>query len=266
MEKNKKYNIENFFVGELYLYTNFANFISDSYDPQTKNQVINFLQSGAINFQTDMESRYIDWDSGREYTGFLTIFYKKGNRYLCLHNGISYELNGSNFIENLIPLNEILPKINAEIMPSITIDRALQLFDILFKETKEDIKLYSERKEALSDFYVGDIILKEFYHQRSFPESRYQYINLPIHTMLNKYNLAIQTFTKEDYQNVIYRCLFLKQDLDLYNIHDHQFYNHNEDSFQSIINFQEYLKKLEIEISQETISIPKALKLFKNTI
>lgn len=262
----EKYNIENFFVGELYLYTNFANFISDSYDPQTKNQVINFIQSGAINFQTDMESRYIDWDSGREYTGFLTIFYKKGTRYLCLHNGMSYELNGSNFIENLIPLNEILPKINTEIMTSVTIERVLQLFDILFKELIEYTQLYNDSKRPISDFYVGDLILKQFYHQESFHESRRQYINLPSHIMLDRHHLTIQTFTEEDYLKVIYRCLFLKQGLDLYNLHNHQVYSHNEDTIQSIVNFQDYLKKFKVEISQELISIPKALKLFKKTI
>lgn len=261
----EKYNIENFFVGELYLYTNFANFISDSYDPQTKNQVINFIQSGAINFQTDMESRYIDWDSGREYTGFLTIFYKEGTRYICLHNGISYELNGSNFIENLIPLSELLPKINAKIITSITINKALQLFDILFKNTKDEINLYNETKEKLQNFYIGDIILKKIYHKESLPGSKYQYINLPHHIMLDKSILSVQRFFDSDYISTVYRCLFLRYGIDLYNINNNQFYNPHKDNFQMLITLKEYMKEFDIEIPQETMSIPKALKLSKKT-
>lgn len=265
MDKNKKYNIEEFYVGELYLYTNFANFISVSYNPQAKDQVRNFLQSGAINFQKDMESRYIDWDSGREYTGFLTIFYKQGDKYICLHDGKPYKLNGSNFIENLVPLSSLLPQINTQLLAEITVSKALQLFEILFKNTKDEINLYDETKEKIQDFYIGDIILKEIYHQESLPDSKYQYINLPHHIMLDISNLLVQRFSDSNYISPVYRCLFLRHDIDLYNINNNQFYNPHEDNFQMLITFQDYMKEFNIGIPQETISISKALKLFKKT-
>lgn len=266
MDKNKKYNIEEFFVGELYLYTNFANFISESYNPQNRNYVNNFSHSGAINFQQDLISRYIDWENKREYTGFLTIFYKQGDKYICLHDGLQYKLNGSNFIENLVPLTSLLPQINTRLLSEITISKALQLFDILFKNTKDEIKLYDETKESIQDFYIGDIILKEIYHQETLPDSKYQYINLPHHIMLDKPNLLVQRFSNSDYINAVYRCLFLCQDTDLYNINNNQFYNLHEDNFQMILSFQEYMKDFNMEISQETVSIPKALRLFKKTL
>lgn len=265
MDKNKKYNIEEFFVGELYLYTNFANFIYESYNPQNRNYVDNFSHSGAINFQQDLISRYIDWENKREYTGFLTIFYKLGDKYICLHDGKPYKLNGSNFIENLIPLSTLLPQINTHLLPEITISKALQLFDILFKNTKDDINLYDETKEKIQDFYIGDIILKEIYHQESLPDSKYQYINLPHHIMLDKSNLLVQRFSDSDYISTVYRCLFLRHDIDLYNINNNQFYNPHEDNLQMLITFQDYMKEFNIGILQETISIPKALKLFKKT-
>lgn len=263
MKKNNKYNIEEFFVGELYLYTNFANYISESYNPINQNKVNTFSQSGAINFCQEESRKYIDYENGREYTGFLTIFYKQGNKYICLHDGISYELKGANFIENLVPLNELLPKINTEILSEISIPRALELFDILFKQ---QTTLYNKEKQPISDYYIGDIVLKETYHQETLPDSKYTYINLPHHIILDKSNLAFQTFQEDNYMNIVYRCLFLKQDLDLYNLHNHQFYNSHEDTFQSIISFQEHIKSIDITIPSETISIPKALKLFKKTI
>lgn len=261
MVKNKEYNIEEFYVGELYLYTNFANFISDSYNQANKIDI--FSQSRAINFQQDMESKYIDWENGREYTGFLTIFYKQGDKYICLHNGTSYELKGDNFIENLIPLTELLPKISTELIKSITIPRLLDLFDILFRQ---QTNLYNNDKYPITDFYIGDLSLRKIYHQESLPDSRYTYINLPYHIILDKTDLAIHSFKQSDYINVVYRCLFLKQGLDLYNIHNHQYYNPNEDTFQTIITLKEYLKEYNISISSDTISIPKSLKSFKRTL
>lgn len=266
MEQNKNYNIDEFFVGELYLYTNFANFISESYNPLNRNYVNNFSKSGAICFQQDIISRYIDWEEKREYTGFLTIFYKQKDKYICLHDGNTYQLNGSNFIENLAPLSELLPKINTELITTITIPKALQLFNTLFKTTKDENKLYNEQKEAIKDFYVGDLTLRKIYHQENNPDSKYMYINLPHHIALDKSNLAIQSFSDSDYVSVIYRCLFLRKDLDLYNLNNYQFYNPNEDEIQIIDNLQKYLSDYGIPSHTESISIPKVLKLFRKTL
>lgn len=266
MEKNKNYNIDEFFVGELYLYTNFSNFISECYDPLNRNYVDNFSNSGAICFQQDIISRYIDWEKKREYTGFLTIFYKQGDKYICLHDGKTYKLNGSNFIENLTPLRELLPKINTEILSKITIPKAMQLFDTLFKVTKSANKLHNEQKEAIKDFYVGDLTLRKIYHQEKNPDSKYMYIDLPHHIVLDKSNLAIQSFSNSDYISIVYRCLFLRQDLDLYNLNNYQFYNPNEDQIQIIDNLQAYMSDYGIHSTMESISIPKALKLFRKTL
>lgn len=263
MGNNKGYNIEEFYIGELYLYTNFAKFLSESYNPKNQSKINTFAQSRAINFQQDMESRYIDWENGREYAGFLTIFYKQGNKYVCLHDGISYEINGSCFIKNLVPLNELLPKVNSKVESCISIARALELFDILFK--KEESQLYNENKQSISDFYVGDLVLREMFHQETLLDSTHTYINLPNHVMLDKSGLAIQSFNEGTYVNRVYRCLFLKDGVDLYNVNNHQFYNPNEDTFQMIVNFKDYTTEYGINVTAQQISIPKALKKFKKT-
>lgn len=266
MKQNKKYPISNFYIGELYLYTTFGNLLSiDSSITLGKEKIESFKNSGAINFQRDLISRYIDWENKREYQGFLTMFYKQGDKYICLHDGVTYELNSPVFLENLIPLNELLPKINEKNIPAISMDRALELFDILFKKSKDESILYEEREELTSDFYIGDLSLKE----RTLPEemdTKTEYFYLPQHIMLGKNSLEVYSFGQDGCANTVYRCLFLRDGVDLYNINNNSFYNHNEDKFDSIIPFREYISEFKIPSPKDRISIPKALKLFKKTI
>lgn len=265
MKKNNKYSISEFYVGELYLYKVFGNLLAGNTTKEGSEKIQSFSQTGAINFQQELINRYIDWESKREYQGFLTIFYRQGDKYTCLHDGITYELDGSNIIENLMPLTELLPKINAKSISTISIEQALELFDILFKKEKDESILYTRKEQTIKDFYVGDISLKE----RSLPENpdtKIQYFDLPQHIMLGKNSLEIQSFGISDYSSTVYRCLFLRDGVDLYNINNNQFYNPNEDSFSSIISFKDYTTEYDIENSKDYISIPKALRLFKKTL
>lgn len=264
MNKNNKYNIEDFYVGELYLYKNFGNLLAGDAIISDK-KIQDFSLSGAINFQQDLYNRYIDWDNEREYTGFLTIFYKQGNKYICLHNGLSYELNSSNIIDNLIPLNELLPKIDTNPMSVISTQQALELFDMLFKKNTDESKLYIGNNQPTIDFYVGDISLKERTPIEP-TDNRITYIDLPHHIMLGKSSLEIYSYGKEDYANTVYRCLFLRDGVDLYNINNNQFYNPHEDNFDSIISFRDYMRDFELKPIPEQLSIPKALRRFKKTL
>lgn len=257
MDNNKKYNIEDFYVGELYLYSNFANFTSRLYNPENQEKINIFTHTDAINFQQEPLSKYIDWETGREYTGFLTLFYKQGNSYICLHDGNIYRLKGIIRIDNLIPLNNLLPQINSKIPTTISIQKALQLFNILFKENQEEIQLYNDNKENISNFYIGEITLDE----TIISDNGYKYPRLKEQLILKKQSLL--TRSTEEY-NIIkntYRCLFLKQELNYYNINNNQFYNPCEHIFNSLISLQEELNSLNIHYSHQTLSIPKALYL-----
>lgn len=266
MKQKQKHPISNFFVGELYLYTAFGNYLSiDSTIVIGKENIERFSQSGAINFQKDLISRYTDWENKREYQGFLTIFYKQGDKYICLHDGRSYQLNDSVLLENLVPLKELLPKMNQRVISKISTNQALELFDILFKKSQDESILYKENEELISDFFVGDISIKE----RTLSEdidAKTEYFYLPQHIMLGKNNLEIYSYGKNQCANTVYRCLFLRDGVDLYNINNNGFYNPNEDKFDTIISFCEYIQGFEIPTQKDRISIPKALKLFKKTI
>lgn len=259
MDNNKKYNIESFFVGELYLYTNFAYFTSRLYNPNNQDKIKQFQETDAINFQKEPLSRYISWDIGREYTGFLTIFYKQGNNYICLHDGNIYRLKGDTYIENLIPLNELLPKINSKLQPTITVDKALQLFNILFKQQIQDIELYNDNKQDISTFYIGDITLDEII----ISDNGYSYPNLQSTLILNNQSLILKSI--EDYNTIktTYRCLFIEQEKELYNLNNHKFYNPNELYIDNQLPLNNYINNT---YNHQTICIPKALKLFKNNI
>lgn len=265
MKQNIKYSINNFYVGELYLYKQFANILAENSISEGEQRIEQFNQSGAINFQKDVLSRYIDWEEKREYTGFLTVFYKQDNKYICLHDGKIYQHNQPNMIENLVLLSDLLPKIDAHRITRISMYDALELFDILFSKSFNESKFYIYKKQPKSNFFVGDIRLKEQKNNESI-DSKTQYINLPHHIMLSQLGLALYSYSEEDYTTVVYRCLFYKDIVDLYNANNHQFYNPNEDSFDSIISFEDYMNEFNIDIPIETISIPKALKLFKRTL
>lgn len=264
MKRTIQYPITDFYIGELYLYTKFGNLLMGESIEESERRVQSFSQSGAINFQPDLISRYTDWENKREYTGFLTVFYKQNNKYLCLHDGKIYQLNHPIIIDNLVPLRDLLPKIDAKSIPRISMYEALELFDILFKEDVIDEKLYNGNKQKISDFIVGDIILREKTPIES-ADARYQYFNLPYHIMLEKSNLAVHSFSGSNYTNIVYRCLFLKDGVDLYNINNFQYYNPNEDSFERIITFDRYMEDFDLSIQSDKMTIPKALRLFKKT-
>ena len=265
MKKTYKYPIDNFFIGELYLYTNFGNLLSGSNAIDGKKRIAIFSQSGAINFQRDLINKYIDWENRREYTGFLTIFYRQGNKYICLHDGKTYELNAPDIIDNLVPIRDILPKMDSKPFSRISMYEALELFDILFSESERKGELYFNVNKVIEDFYVGDLLLQE-----STPiettDSRRRYIDLPHHIMLENDRLGIYSFGNEDYNHTVYRCLFLRDGVDLYNLNNHQFYNPYEDSFNNIVSFKEYMTEFDIKTPAKKLTIPKALKLFKRTI
>lgn len=265
MKRIIEYPITDFYIGELYLYKKFGNILTGESIQDGEIRIKKFAQTGAISFQKDLVSQYIDWEKEIEYTGFLTLFYKQNEKYICLHDGKIYVLNNPNIIDNLVPLKDLLPKIDEKKIPRISMYNALELFDILFKENNTEQSLYIENKHKISDFYVGDITLREKASIETI-EQRCQYINLSHHLMLEKEGLAIHDSQESDYTNMIYRCLFLRDGVDLYNIHNNQFYNPNEDEFEALLPLTDYLVDNKVKYIPETTTIPKALRLFKRTI
>lgn len=264
MKRTIEHPINRFFIGEIYLYTKFGNLLQGETIEECEQRLDQFKQSGAINFQKDPLSKYIDWEEKKEYVGFLTIFFKQDNKYICLHDGKTYQKQ-DNIIDNIIPLTDILPKINKKYKSRISIYQALELFDMLFKEEFISPIMYQEQPKPITDFYVGDIILREQTTEIE-DDTRIKYIDLPNHLILQKAGLLQRNYEEQNNLNSVYRCLFLRDLVDLYNIHNSQFYNPYEDNFETLIPFTEYLYNMEIPCDLKSITIPKALRLFKKSI
>ena len=264
MKRTIEYPITSFFVGEIYLYTKFGNLLKGETTNECEERLKSFQASGAINFQKDSLSRYIDWEETRKYTGFLTIFYKQDNKYICLHDGKVYHKNEATIIDNIIPLTDILPKLEKKYQPRISMYDALELFDNLFQEDLTAPIMYQEENKPITDFYVGDIVLQE--RNIGNRDERIRYIDLPHHLILQKAGLLQHSYEIENYLNSVYRCLFLKDGVDLYNVNNSKFYNPYEDDFETLIPLTEHLTKEEVICHSKSISIPKALRLFKKSI
>lgn len=265
MKRTIEYPIIDFYIGEIYLYTKFGNLLEGETIQECEERIKSFQKAGAINFQKDITSRYIDWEQEREYTGFLTIFYKQDNKYICLHDGKIYQKNSDTIIDNIIPLKDILPKIDKKYPSRISMYDAIELFDNIFQDDLSIPIMYQEKNKPITDFFVGDIVLKER-TPVEITDSKVKYIDLPQHIILQKEGLTLRNYEELNYLNSVYRCLFLRDGVDLYNINNSQFYNPNEDEFEKLISFQEHLYNSDIICHSKSISIPKALKLFKRSI
>lgn len=273
MFKNEKYKISKFFVGELYLSHKILDKNADELFEYTENmkKLLLISSNGGIRFQKNILTRYIDFEKNRTYEGVLTIFYKTNEGYLCLHDGESYMLNGDSFCENLIPLYNLLPKINFNIPNEISIKEATKLFAFLFKKKN---KALNNVKYHVDDFYVGDFILHEGYLPKNDKNNRYKYDSLALEYILmnNGANVA-GMFGKEDSQYNLhnftqYKCLFFNHPLGIYNLNSYSFCEVASEStrFKSYCENLEPLKKIlkekNIYISNQ-ITIPKILKLQK---
>lgn len=293
MFKTQKYDVKNFYVGELYISTglNVSGSLLSSNKKITKENSIKYdiqnktMSNGAININ---DSFHLSIDNGlRWYNGYLTIFYRQNNNYICLHNGNLYRLNGEDFCENLFRLDKLLPKISYNCPKEISNKGALKIFGQLFNKNYEykTEKFYTCGSYKLDDFYVGSLA---FCHKCTFPElreRRIKNINTPQHYILNKSDASLSYITgcfpdenNVEYDHLHFNTLFLKQKKGLYNLHDFEiynygilekehFYNHkpNESYYDWMVPFREILEEKKIKYNSDNITIPKALKLYRKT-
>lgn len=273
MLKKERYNINKFYVGELYLSHQMSykdgNEFYDYIENIKKMSLISF--NGGIRFQKDIFNRYIDFEKNKAYEGVLTVFYKSREGYLCLHDGKTYMPNDDSFCENLIPLSNLLPKINFNIPNEISIKEATSLFDFLFKKKN---KTLSDVKYDVDNFYVGDFILHEGYLPKNDKNNRYKYDSLTLkYILINSGADTIGMFGKEDSEYNLhdftqYKCLFFNHPLGIYNFNSYSFCNIVSESkeFTSYCENLESLRKISNEKNiyiPNQITIPKILKLQK---
>lgn len=290
-----KYNINNFYVGELYLSREMGNSLINEKlnekDFGERDKVTTICANGAINFDKHRMSKYTDYDNKCQYKGVLTIFYKENDEYICLHNQMAYDSDSIDFYDNLIPLGDLLPKVDFSFTKEISAREALKTFDSLFKSNAEKTdKLYNKIEHPMQEYYVGNLNLYEGFLPDNNRRNRYQYSNLPQKYVLYISDAVIMGIyglkgkTKDEYGLVYdshdttdFRCLFLKQKNGLYNIHNYQTYDKGilqqthfdgnvplgESYYDWIIPFENYLEQRDVRNNYSSLTIPKALKLYR---
>ncbi len=291
MFKTQKYDIKNFYVGELYISTGINRpVLSTKKEITNENRIKYDIQNkttmnGAIDIKDHF---YLSKDNGlRWYNGYLTIFYKQNDNYICLHNGNTYRLTGEDFCENLFRLDNLLPKVSYNCPKEISNKDALRMFAQLFNEDYEykTEKFYTCEPYKLDDFYVGNLA---FCHKCTSPEigeRMSKNINTPQHYILNKSDASLSYITgcfpdenNVEYDHLHFNTLFLKQKKGLYNLHDFEIYNSgilekehfhnykpNESYYDWMVPFREVLEEKNIKYKSNEITIPKALKLYRKT-
>jgi len=287
MIKREKHNIKNFYVGNLYISTGTNGPLLAPKKEITKENKIKYdiqnktIMNGAIDINDHF---HLNHGNGlRWYNGFLTIFYRQNNNYICLHNGNSYRLTGEDFCENLFRLDNLLPKISYNCPKEISTKRALIMFEQLFNKNYnyQTEKFYTKELYKLDDFYVGSLA---FCHQRRNLEERMtKNIDTPQNYILSKSDAYLSYITgcsddenEIEYDHLHFYTLFLKRKKGLYNLHNFQIYNSgilekkhfyeykpDESYYEWMVPFVEVLEEKKIEYNSDNITIPKALKLYR---
>ncbi|MBQ7141195.1 MAG: hypothetical protein IJO32_06815 [Bacilli bacterium] len=263
-----KYDLDNFYIGELHIpqvLDNVSNFKQNPKEMLTK---IDLEQSGALPLILEKPNT---WNSSIKYDSFLTIFYRNKNGYVCLHNGNLY--NNSKYINNLVSLKKLLPKTAYNISEDLSIKEGLKIFKSLFKKnTIFNKPLYNNDKFPLNKFYVGKL---KFCYGLSNDKQRIYY-DVPQKYMLFNNGAKIMYYhglhggtEYLEYDYLALNCLLLKHKNKLLNLHNNQIYpefsfkNCNNSYYQNLLPYTEYLENNDIKYNKEEISIPKALKLYK---
>lgn len=283
----EKYDINNFYIGELCLTQKIdtTSYLRSKY-PEKLIKKKNLLIKGAINLQKNNFSEdAMSFERREKYYKVLTIFYKYNNNYLCLHDGNIYGISTIDFCNNLIKLPVMLPKIGYNIPEKLTFKETLLIFENLFEPTISLEKMYNNDKYKINDLYIGNLVLyTEFL---SLGQSRdKKEINLPIRYILEKNSKLIgissNSIKEADsinknlpigkYKYTHFKCLFLKLPNGLYNINDFQIYTKGISKITSQKNrpigesYYEKLVPLAKELDKSPgnkISIPSVLSKIK---
>jgi len=228
LSNEKKYDINNFYIGELTL-------ISNNSTEENKN--LKLLESGAILLENKNIYDDKEWSKKTKKLKVLTIFYYINDNYLCLHNNKIYTTNEINISNTL---SSFLPKISFKIPNELTITSVITIFNNLFQPTISLNTIYNDQKYRLADLYLGTLVLPTEYIPLDNPKNHHQ-LNQTQNLILSKSTKSRKTLSKSitsstpnplalplgRYIHTYYKCLFLKlpNNQGYYNINNFQVYN-----------------------------------------
>ena len=277
----KKYPIDNFYVGNLNLAFPKGNILlraSGSYnmtneEKKIKDLLFRTIDNGAINL---VELHMAGFVSGNiVYLPLLSLFYKvDDNKYLCLHNGNTYETNGNeSFCSNLYKLSDIVPKFGYNLPKELSSLKVSYLFKCLFNKKKNFP--YDNTKFDINDFYLGGLDLCCGYNDsnRGIP-----HVELNVPTQIIMFNQDIYKASGYGRKTIsdnnefvadycVFDSIYLKLDEEnYYNINNFKIYNIDKyEPFSDKVTLKSLLKleKPYYELDDK-VSIPKVLKKQKS--
>ena len=277
----KKYPIDNFYVGNLNLAFPKGNTLlraSGSYnmtneEKKIKDLLFRTIDNGAINL---VKLHIVGFVSGNiVYLPLLSLFYKvDDNKYLCLHNGNTYETNGNeSFCSDLYKLSDIVPKFGYNLPKELSSLKVSYLFKCLFNKKKNFP--YDNTKFDINDFYLGGLDLCCGYNDsnRGIP-----HVELNVPTQIIMFNQGIYKASgygrktiSDNNEFVADYCefdsIYLKLDEEnYYNINNYKIYNIDKyEPFSDKVTLKSLLKleKPYYELD-DRVSIPKVLKKQKS--
>ena len=264
----KKYDKNNFYVGELYLSSKLEGL---TYKPNE--DAINLLKNGAIRISKENQNNYIDLQKGLGYDSYFTLFYKLGFNYICLHNGKIYKVLGDDFCVNLVKFEKLFPKFanKLEDKRSLTVSKALDIFNILYNKQALKMKLYNKTSCDSSSLFLGDLNLcyRQNYNIKKDFFDNYQ--DLAFKYLLEDSLLKGYKDIKEDnkYANYfVYKNLFFQDDKNdkIISLNTNQSYDNNNELgnsyYSNLTPLAKYLETKQKPIVRK-LTIPKALDLLK---
>lgn len=295
--KEEKYNIDDFYVGQLYVGRRLRDMFDNSlrkkpYEKEIEEDIRMLCANGAKKIRRvnpEIDFKYADEiDNNRwiKYQPMLAIFYKINDiEYLCLNDNKKYEIdrenrentgyNCDNFCKNLVSFSDLLPKVDYEKPSELTIDEALSLYKDLYSKRflYEGRKLYD-----IKDFYIGDFEYCRGYFPRVLGGELYEYSPMLAANFIYESKLGIffpeeNDYRKTDHLHNIYtiKTLFLDKNNELINLVNNQVYPKKVTNIakadESIIKTLESLSiKLyssDIDLDKDEITIDEAIKKFK---
>jgi len=266
----QKKDVENYYVGYLNINRPYLSFEEEKKGNDSGAKTINTtMDNGAVSLIAVKFEKLLRFDSKHKYESWLSIFYRiDENHFMCLHNGIIYSLEGRDYCSDLVPLIEVVPKIDFDLGLSLTDDEAKRIFSGVFKKNNFTFKELHD----INEFYCGRLKVCMGYTEKD----KYHDLNVLRRVVLNAnpilYDTSKGSFILEgneeiDYIN--YQPIFLKISKKLfYNINDYQNYTLgiNDDKLSNHIELDnplsECLDSMGIKYPKK-VTISKVLKLQK---
>jgi len=261
MQKN---DVENYFVGYLNIKKPYLSHAEEKRGNDSIVKTINTtMENGAVNLNLVKFERLLHHDNNHKYESLLSIFYRiDENHFMCLHNGIIYSLEDRDYCSNLVPLIDVVPKIDFDLNSSISEDEAKKIFSGVFKKNNFNFK----KLHDIKDFYCGRLKICMGYTKND----NYHDLNVLRRVALNSNPILFDKskgssilIDNEEIDYIEYQPIFLKISKKIfYNINDFQNYTLVTDN-DLLSNHLEIETPLSVYLKSKGIKYPKKVTISK---